>query len=116
MGKLALDRHLHWPNARRRNVHRDTVLPIRDDLAVTAQRNSVRRHREVGEAALATDVDEQANIASGRCRLGLGQRRRLRSVDGNNQTGAVDVDLQVDPFVWADVRARFVASVRELFA
>jgi hypothetical protein len=31
MGKLALDRHLHWPNARRRNVHRDTVLPIRDD-------------------------------------------------------------------------------------
>jgi hypothetical protein len=30
--------------------------------------------------------------------------------------GAVDVDPQADPFVWADVRARFVASVRELFA
>jgi hypothetical protein len=36
-----------------------------------------------GEEGFATDVDEQADAAGGGCRLGLGQRQRLGSVDSN---------------------------------
>jgi hypothetical protein len=50
------------------------------------------------------------------CRLRLSQRRHLGSVGGNCETGAVDLDHEVGPFVWADLRARFVARIRALFA
>jgi hypothetical protein len=66
---------------------------------------------EVGEVGLAADVDEQTDGTGSGCRHGLGHAQRLGPVDQDVEVGVVDVDLQVGPFVRADVGACFLAAV-----
>jgi hypothetical protein len=49
---------------------------------------------------LATDIDEQAKVAGGGCQLVSVGVSTSGSVDGRLE-GAVDVDPQVGPVVWA---------------
>jgi hypothetical protein len=73
---------------------------------------SARRDLEVGEEGFAADVDEQTDGVGDGCRLGFAQCQGFGSSDGRGQPGPVDVELERDPFVGADVRARFVVPVR----
>ena len=77
---------------------------------------SARRDLEVGEEGFAADVDEQADGAGHGCNLGFAQCQGFGSIDGRGQPRVVDVELERDPFVGADVRARFVVPVRVLLA